>query len=51
MAQGAAAHITVKFRRKFYVGKVPGPVFGMRALHISSSNWVPELTQSYTTPL
>jgi len=34
MAQRAASHITVKFRRQFSVGKVPAPMFGMRALHL-----------------
>lgn len=34
MAQGAESHITVKFRRQFSVGKVPAPMFGMRALHL-----------------
>ena len=34
MAQGAAPHITVKFRRQFSVGKIPAPMFGMRALRL-----------------
>jgi hypothetical protein len=34
MVQGAAPHINVKFGRQLFVGTVPEPMFGMRALHL-----------------